>query len=388
MKVTRFRILLSMVAVLIAALALRGTARAQSWCVQPVDAPEWGCLEIHISPSGIAGDFYVDTYPVTYYSYIGNAVVLPGRRHILVNNITSSEPGWNKFFVYPSEASTFATVNQGSLTTATVSFRRIYINGALQVTCDIWNVSEGDDLACLVSIDGIPQADLIAPRAKATYYINPGSHHVTTQIVGGSTYFWTPASRDVNVSIYLGKTTFLAPRFIKLGHLTATLTEPNTYSDYYVDGVLIANQATAIDTWVMPNQYHKLEIKNIQDYTANGLYYWQNYTIWIYVGSGGTRTVNAIPAKVWNMGFLQVTCNITNYNPSLFMNCMPTLDGIPQEPIPHGSTVTYTVGRGTHQVVVTVGPPELWVNEPRTYNANVYGGRTSTLLLSVPAVAP
>lgn len=388
LKLSRLRFVLLAVVVAVLSLAVRGSARAQSWCAQPANAPQWGCLEVHISPSGVAGDFYVDTYPMAYYSYVATAVVLPGTRHIVVNNITSNEPGWNQFFVYPAEASTFATVNQGQLTVATVKFNRIYINGGLQVNCNIRSATENDDLACLVSIDGIQQPDILAPQAKATYYVPPGTHHVTTQVIGGSSSFWTPLTRDVNVAVRLGRVTVVSPRFDKMAHLTATTADPNTAADYYVDGILIASQAPSIDLWLLPGEYHKLEMKNINDLNEPYLYEWLDYTTWVYIVGGQTRNVAAAPLRIWHKGYLQVGCYISNYIPGYTMECDPSIDGVPQAPIQMNGTDTYILDKGPHTVTAVVGPPEFWVPQTHTYFVTVFGGKTTAFTMKMAAVSP
>lgn len=366
-------------------MAVAKTANAQGCAPNPPDLTDWGCLNVTLAPAGVYGEFYVDTYLMAYDQYSALMVVLTGRRHIVVRPQGSTEAGYGQFFFYPESASTFATVNQGATTNVTVRLTRIYVNGAVKVLCDIR--SAGDyGLLCSVAIDGIPQADLLAPGQTGTYYVAAGSHTFTTTLVGDNAPYWTPAQRNVTLTVSKGVTNKITSRFIMLGHLTATLQLDNAVADYYVNGQLIASQATGIDLWVDPNKYHKVEIKNIQDFNSAGQWYWQDWFLNVYVSSGFARNVHAIPTKVWTKGFLEVTCNITNNDPNQYMFCQPVLDGAVMAPLIDGQTETYTVDRGSHKVVVTVGPAEVWSDTARTFNVNVYGGRTSQLLLSVTAV--
>lgn len=379
--------LLLILGLLALTLLLAGTALAQdtSWCVSPDGTPV-GCAQITLTPAGTTGDFFVADAPLATAQNPGRLILPAGTYTVNVKNVTSTEAGFGTLFVY-NDASTTVTLTAGKVVSKSVTLTKKYIRGTLTLTCDVRGAVAGtDDVSCSVAIDGAPQPDLLAPGTSHSYILDPGTHAVTTTLVGASAIYWTPASANSNTSITAGKTATLKPRFDKLGHLIVNLDQPNVVGDFYLDGALIASQAATIDQWVTPSKSHKVEVKAITDPAANGLYYWKDATSTALLSAGQTKTLTVKLTKVWLKGFIELTCAITNPQPG--MSCSPVLDGVQQSLVPQGGVVTYTTDPGKHTLVVTIDPASQWGSTPKTFNAQVIGGKTYKANANLTAKVP
>lgn len=241
---------------LIAVLIFPGTAVAQTneWCTLSKGSAS-GCAEITLSPAALAGDFHIGDMLIASDQNPGRLNFPLSVQRIDVRNIQSSE------------------------------------GGTLNLTCDIRNTNANDQVACAISINGIPQSEQLAPGAKTTYFLEPGQHVISIMTAGSSSVYWSPAMIEQKTSIAVGQTVTLKPRFDKKAHLILTLDQPNITADIYLNGILFASQVPSADIWVAPNKNHKIEAKNIVDPAANGLYKWRDATTYSYVGAGIERTI-------------------------------------------------------------------------------------------------
>lgn len=381
MKLTRSRILIA-IALVIAITALAGNVFAQdtSWCVSPDGVTPIGCAEITIAPAGTVGDFYLGDVPMATAQNPGRLVLPVGTHTVNIRNIVSTEEGFGTLFVY-NDASTSVTVQLGKIVAKSVTATKKFIRGTMALTCDIKGATAADLVMCQVTIDGVPQPDLLTPGAVRNYVLDPGAHAVNVTLVGDSAIYWSPAFRDQSVTITAGKTAAVKPAFLKKGHLIASLDQPNTVGDWYVNGVLIATQAPAIDQWVEPSKNHKIEVKALTDSTAAGLYYWKDATATVNLPPGSSKSQVIKLTKVWLKGFLDLTCDIKAATPADQIWCAVTIDGVPQpDLVAPGAVAHYVLDPGAHVVQSALNGPSsiYWSPTMREQKVTITAGKTAT----------
>lgn len=357
-------------------LMMVGTTLAQTaaeWCLSTEEAP-MGCASISISPAALTGDFFSGETLLAQGANPGQVLLPPGSQRVDVKNIQSTDEGFGTLFVYAdSVANVYTTA--GQIRSTTVYPRKTYIRGTLNLTCDIRNSIETDSLGCQVTIDEVPQEEVLAPGAKANYILDPGAHALSVAVVGDSAILWSPATRDVTATIYLGQTNYQRPRFDKNAHLTLTNSVPGVLVDYYVDGELVATQVESADLWVAPNKSHRLEANNFFDPAANGVYTYRDAVSSAYLYPGSERTVKFTLYKTYLLGFFDLTCTIDNLPPSDPPYCQTYVDGVPLAPVYSGTTSHFPLTPGAHEVHVVLGPEDAWLSEPFDYTITIYAGR-------------
>lgn len=360
---------------LIAALLLTSIAGAQDLTCAPTDPPT-GCAVVTLNPAGLIGDFYIDETPIIG-AVPAAALSVPAalNQKINVRNIQSAEAGFGSLFVY-NDASVTVYVAGNTLRPYTVSPTKRYIRGTLVLTCDI-RTAVGAAVFCQVTIDGIPQPDLLAAGAKGTYILDPGNHTVDVTLVGDQAAMWHPAVKTLTTTINASATPrLLTASFDKKALVTITLSVPTAVADLYVDGALVATQVATHQLYVAPGN-HKFEAKNIVDPAAAGVYRWKDATLNSYLYANTTRTVKITPQKEFLLGFLAVTCQLRGLQAGQTGHCLPTIDGVLMPQIENGKTTTFTLAPGPHQLSVDAGPETQFGNPPLTSTPTIRAGQTT-----------
>jgi hypothetical protein len=378
----------AIVCLVVIGLIMAGTALAQtdtSWCVAADGVTPVGCVVVTLNPAGTTGDFFLGETLLVAGQNPGKLVLPPGSQHVTVKNVKSTEPGFGTLFDYPDGAATVYTT-AGQITSSSVFLTKHYIRGTLGLTCDVRNNTPTDVLGCAVTIDTVPQPDVLAPGAKMDYVLDPGPHTVNVTLTGDSAKYWIPASHDHPITITAGRATPIASRFDKMAHLTITLSQPTVLGDIYVDGTLLAPQVLTIDTWLAPAKSHKIEVKGVTDPAQADLYHWKDATSTVFLTAGQEKTSTITLVQEWYKGFIELNCTITNYQQG--MMCAPVLDGVPQAQVAPGTPTTYTVPTGSHKLIVTIEPASDWGSTPKSIFAYVTGGKTFKANASLTAIAP
>jgi hypothetical protein len=162
-----------------------------------------GHLRANLSQPGIPGDFFVDGQLVAGQVTSIDLWVTPRVSHkIEVKNIT--DPATTDAYRW-LDASASASLRSGQEKTVTLSTKKAYVKGFLNLDCQVRYIQESDDVSCNVAIDG--QNVGIAPAGEPSQYsVLPGQHTVTISLTGLDAAKWE-AARSQNVRIRLGKTT-------------------------------------------------------------------------------------------------------------------------------------------------------------------------------------
>lgn len=281
MRLSRIGILaviIIVIAVMVSALV------AQDACPADLSCPT---LQL---PEGFTGDFYLGDTPLATGQNAAALQVPPGAQTLIVRNIQSSDPNFNQLFVY-QEASVRVSLRAGQSRTFPVKTKQQFIRGTLNFTCQIANRVDGENVACSVSIDGVYRTD-VAVGESADFIVDPGGRAVSVQVVGEHAWLWASAVWQGNVNVTAGRTARARSQFAKLGHLVITLNQAGAVGDIYVNGELLASQVASADKWVAPGSY-SVEIKNINDLAAGGVYRWVDASVSSTARAGRDSAVTA-----------------------------------------------------------------------------------------------
>lgn len=345
-----------------------------------------GHLFLALDQADVVADFYLDGVQVATQVATFDMWVAPNKNHNAEAR-NFSDPAAVGVYTW-KDAKLYASLRTGTDKTLTFKLQKKYLKGFLELNCDIKNYT-GEDARCTVVIDEVPQGD-IAAGEKATYTLDPGSRSVVTTLLGSNAALWAPASLTQKVTITASAT----PRkvnatFQKAGHLIVDLDQAGVVGDFYVDGVLVAGQVPSIASWVTPNASHKVEIKNINDPVAQGIYRWKDASTTASLTAGQEKAVTVKLIKEWLKGFLTITCKTDNEHPeTALLGCQPTINGVTMAHIPDGQSATYTLDPGQYTIDVDADPiqwytcGEYWYSNPKTVTKTVTAGRTTTYNVS------
>ncbi len=360
-------------------LLLAGIAAAQVEDPPPEACPaDKGCVEVSLSGETLSGDFYLGESLLAAGQHSALLQIEPRTsQRIDVRNIQDSAEGFGSLFVW-ADASTTAWVAEGQTRRATVYPRKTYVRGTLNFTCDVRGAVETDDVACLVTVDEVPQPEPVLPGQRASYVLDPGAHTLGVALVGEQAPLWSPASAEHTATVWAGGTVSLRSRFDKMGHLTVTLDQPDLLGDFYLDDELVASQVASYEGWAAPYRTHRIAVRNIVDPAAGDIYRWRDAAASVYLSPGQMRDVTVRPRQVYLRGFLSLTCTITNFEPGDSAVCQPSIDGQPVDPVAPGETAEYTLEPGRHDLLVALGPESDWSADPVSRTTYIYAGRTQT----------
>lgn len=264
----------------------------------------FGCVEVTLSPDSLIGDFFVGE---TLFAAAQHSALLqlpPAQaQQITIRNIQDSAPGFGQLFVY-AETRLSVSVREAQFRQFSARPRQTFIRGILNFTCAVSHAREGESVACLVLVDGAVLGE-VPLNASADFILDPGERALQAQLIGSHVGLWSSTVYDQTVYITVGRTSRARPQFTKLGHLLISLNQPNVVGDFYLNGELIAAQAPSVDRWVAPHQRYTIEVKNLTDPAAAGIYRWRDTSTSTYVSPGQEAVVQVrlrkenLPETTW-----------------------------------------------------------------------------------------
>jgi len=354
-----------------------------------------GKLVLGLSVSNVVGDFYVDEQPIAAQVLTATVFVAPGNHKVEVRNVV--DPAANGVYRYPDAAMTASAVTNQSRV-VTLRLLKEYLLGFGQLTCKINGLEAGQDVRCQVLMDGADLGLLEAGQAQ-THNLTPGPHTVTVSVVGSHADLWAPNVQSLALAITAGRNSPLTAKFDRKGQLTLSLNVPNVTGDFYVDDQPIAAQVPTAAIFVSPGN-HKVEVRNVVDPAANGVYRYPDATVTASAVTNQTRAVALRLAKEYLLGFGQLTCKINGLEAGQDVRCHVLIDGADLGLLEAGQTQTYNLTPGPHAVNVSVigGHADLWAPNAQDLALTITAGRNSlhtakfdrkgqlTLSLNVPNV--
>jgi hypothetical protein len=225
--------------------------------------------------------------------------------------------------------------------------------GLLTIYCDTGNVQPGEIVGCHLTIDGLLQPDII-PGQPATFALTGGTHAVHIELTGAQAGLWDPAVADYSVSVPSGGTKNLHAVFNKKGLLTIKLNKANVVGDLYVDGVVVALQASSAQISLSSNQWHRIEAKNLTDPAAQGAYRWKDTSSQLYLYPAQQKTLTLSLFKQYLMGFLNLRCKVTGASATDDVLCNVASDNQTVGTIAPNKTGVFNLPPGSHAITVTL----------------------------------
>ncbi|MBN1428958.1 MAG: hypothetical protein JXB07_11280 [Anaerolineae bacterium] len=356
-------------------LTIGGTVLVEA---PPECPPGSGCIQVVLYPEMASGDLYIDGMLMAQAQNPGWLVVAPDIDHLIeIKNIQSSEAGFGTLFSYADLSSTLK-VRAGETRSKPIWLTKHYIRGTLKFTCDIRSAAPSDAVACRVTIDEIVQPDVAASQT-VPYILDPGNRDMRVEVVGEQADLFDPAFKEQGVKITAGRIATWQASFNKKGHLYLSLDQPGVVADFFIDGVQVATQTASIDRWVTSRISHRIEVKNLTDPASAGIYTWKDVQQYVVVWPNMDKTIIFKLRKQYLVGFLSLKCNIDNV-PGAY--CVPTLDTVEQPAIAAGASTQYTLAPGSHNIIVSPGPPGSWRPASITRKVTTRAGITQTITLS------
>jgi hypothetical protein len=370
---------------------LLGAATAAS---EPCD-PAAACFDTSISLPNAVGDFYVDGALVAGGVNSTRITTTPDVPHTIeVRNLQDpGVPGYGSLFIYQDLTATQQTI-AGRIWRVIFYPRQFAIRGTLRYVCQPFGVQATDVVDCRPTVDGVPMPDVAAGGA-ANYVLDPGPHTVRTDLGGDSAGNWSTNVRDDFPVIVAGRFTWMSASFALKGLLKMLTWPAGLVADIYVDGSLIAPQATAAQLFTTPQVPHTVEARNVVDPVANGRYRFDDFSVSATTFSGSTRFVYLRPPKVWLQGTLSVLCVISRKTAADDAECQVNANGGEIGRVPAGGRGAFSVAVGPQsiEVVVVGGSADRWEG-PVARPVTIFGGGTTfftarfNLRPSAPPPAP
>ncbi len=375
--VGRWLLLLSIVAasMLLASLAHASPDQTES---RLQGDPQSAYADVSLSPAGLTADFYLDDVLAASGVASAHLQVPPGvQTRIEARNVRDGGAGFGDLYVYEN-ASTYVLIQAGQTRAYTLSPRKVYLKGTVELTCNIRGIRAEESAACLLAVDSVPQADIL-PGQKASLLLTPGVHSIQVQITGPSAERWHPAANNHSVNVRAGSTYPIRSTFNRKGLLTVRLNQPGVVGDLFVDGTLVATQASTAQVWVLPGT-HKVQGRNFTDPAAAGVYRWKDTAATShYLGSGQQRTATLTLQKEYLFGFVSVLCQINGVQPGDDVRCNAAINNS-STVIPPGQRSQINAPPGTQTLTVTLvgASANLWETS-KTQAVNVRAGRTTNV---------
>lgn len=344
--------------------------------------PGVACFDLSLSPVTLVGDIYLDGNLVVAGVNNARLSVIPGIPHLIeFRNIQApQEPGSGDLFIYPNQSRSIQSVVSSRPYPITFQPIKQYLKGFLEITCTPRGRQATDNVACHPTLDGVLQAD-IAAGAKATYSLAPGAHTLHTELFGDQANNWSPTTRDDTVLITAGRsypqTTFLSATFTLKGKLKITVFPKGLTADLYLNGGLLASQASATEVFVGPGTY-TVEARSVTDPAANGQYVYANALKSVTVYAASTRSVSLNPQKTWLSGFINLSCQINRKTPTDDARCLVNSDGTDLGTVEAQRSGKFSLPTGPHTLMISVAGASAgqW-DGPVSLTTNISGGRSS-----------
>ncbi len=335
-----------------------------------------GCVDLTLAPAGLLGDVYVDGTLIA--SQVGSTrlSLVPGTPHLIeVKNITEAAEGFGDVFNYGDVAKANVQVGVGKVQALTLKATRNYLKGYVKFTCDIKGAATGQAVQCQVSAGGAALGAL-NPGESGQWALTNGPRTLHVDLLGANADLWAPATSDHPVTIVGGKTANLKATYNRKGQLTINTHVVGLVGDFYVDGVLIAGQVSEAVTFVAAGN-HTVEGKNFTDPAANGVYMYADATGKGTVAANQSRVVTLKPAKVFLMGFAEVSCGIKAIEPGQDVRCTVTADGQGLGTVEAGQKQSFNLAVGAHTLNVALSGNDagIWSPAARDLPVNVVAGK-------------
>ncbi|MDY0018728.1 MAG: hypothetical protein RBT47_01865 [Anaerolineae bacterium] len=341
-----------------------------------------GQLLISLALPNIFGDIYIDGVAVAGQVNSTIAFVAPGAHTVEVRAI--NDPAAAGIYRYQdASAQSWVSANQSRAVVLTPA--KEFLMGFARLTCALPSVEVGQDVRCLVLVNGQGAAIIEAGQSQ-TLTLPSGAYTLTTQVIGQHADLWSPAAQDTLITIIGGRTQTLTPTFNRKGQLLISLTVPGIVGDILVDDVPVAGQANAMNVFVAPG-VHTVKVQTIVDPAANGIYRYQDASMQTWVAANQSREVTVTPAKEFLMGFGLLTCKIPGIQSGQDIRCGVVIDGQDMGTVEAGQTYTYTLLPGAHTVNARlVGQnADLWIPAAQDLSLPITAGRTRTLTAAFSA---
>jgi len=335
-----------------------------------------GKLALSLNVPNVVGDFYVDEQLIAAQVFTATVFVAPGNHKVEVRNVV--DPAANGVYRYP-DATLTATAVTNQNRPAVLRLFKEYLLGFGQIICKINGLDAGQDVRCHVLIDGADLGLLEAGQIQ-THNLTPGPHAVNVSVVGSQADLWAPNAQDLPLAITAGKNSPLTAKFDRKGQLTLSLNVPNVVGDFYVDDQPIAAQVPTAAIFVSPGN-HKVEVRNVVDPIANGVYRYPDAIVTASAVTNQTRAVALRLVKEYLLGFGQITCKINGLEAGQDVRCHVLVDGADLGLLEAGQTQTYNLTPGPHTVNVSVvgSQADLWAPNAQDLPLAITAGRNSAL---------
>jgi hypothetical protein len=127
-----------------------------------------------------------------------------------------------------------------------------------------------------------------------------------------------------------------------------------------------------------PSVAHTIEVRNVVDPAANGVYRYDDLNVPAYTYANSLRYVYLRPVKEWLKGSLSVLCIVSQATPANDAWCQVTADGAPIGNVGSNGRNTFSLPTGAHDIQVAVVGSEAsrWAG-PVENTVAIYGGGTS-----------
>ena len=380
-----FAVLMVAILVDVLALSLGGAAATD---VAPCDqtAGPAGCVDVTLAPAGLTGDIYVGDTLVSPGVAGGRVSVKPySYLKITAKNFKDGNAENGDAYQY-LDASTYVYLFPGQTQAITLTPYKHYIKGFIAISCSA-AIQPGESLACRPSINGVLQAD-VAPGATWTYPLLPGVYTIHIDLVGDSATHWSPGSLDNSVTIVAGQTVTVAPPYAKANLVTLTLDQPGTYGDFYANGQQLTTQTPTAQVWLPANQTSVVEVRNVTDPAAFEFHWADNKTS-LPLTSGLVQTVQLALVKTWDIGWVDVGCDLEDLHPDDDVICTAIYDGQPKIPVAPGARGKWTAAAGFHTVTMILeGKSATRWNFAKVEPITVVNGQVNTLTFKFTLAPP
>jgi len=340
-----------------------------------------GCLDVTLTPATLLGDLYVDGVPVAGQVNTARLAVAPGVPHLIeVKNVTDATAGFGDIFVYGEASKANVMVGEAKVLSLALKPPLTYLKGYARFTCDVKAWTAGQDVTCQPAVEGVALPP-VSPGASADFAIATGARTLHVDLLGAQAELWAPAALDLPVTIVGGKTAPVRATFNRKGLLSLAPNVPTVTGDFYVDEQLIAAQVLSATTFVAPGN-HKVEIRNVVDPAANGVYRYPDASATAVAVANQSRPVTLRLVKEYLLGFGQLTCKINGLEAGQDVRCNVVIDGNGVGTLEAGQAQTYNLTPGPHTLNVSVvgGNADLWAPAAQDLPLAITAGKTSPLI--------
>jgi hypothetical protein len=160
--------------------------------------PLKGTLKVILWPAGLVGDIYLNGGLIVPQSPAVDLLVAPQVAHTVeVRNIV--DPAANGRYVYP-DVSASATAFSGGLRYVYLRPQRVWLQGTLNLLCQINRKTAADDAACQVKVNG-GEIGIVPANTRGVFDLATGAHTLEVAVVGGSAARWDgPVNAPVTIN--------------------------------------------------------------------------------------------------------------------------------------------------------------------------------------------